>query len=584
MRPAEATPGDPVRGVAVVCDAGGRVREVRATTSMLTRPPGVGSLVGEMLSADGEDKLGGFLRALTEDGTAFDWTLNVDTLAGATPFAFSGMRAGSELLVLASPMNAEEDRALDRFVAMNSELVNSVRNLRQEMTLSDRVLDDVIQRGDSLAELHRDLMDDNSELAATMKLLSAILETTPNIVYVFDLKKRQFAYANARLAHLLGSIAGDQMGLSDLVSSGETFELPDTGRGELSADEQAIFEREHAVEAADGTKRILFCREMVFSRDEEGTPVEVLGIAMDVTESRVIEEQARENAESYRRQFSENSAVMLLIDPVGGQIVEANAAASRFYGHTHEQLLGMRISDISQLSEDEVQKAMSSVKAESGSRFEFRHALADGSIRDVDVSASRILFEGRPLLHSIIHDITDRKHLEAELERFASTDSLTRTANRRTFIERGTHELRRADRSGRPLSLVMMDVDDLKRINDTWGHAAGDAALVILADTCRASIRDTDLLARLGGDEFVMLLPETDCSKAIEIVERVMLLLGEQSLMVGTEHLTVTACAGIACATGRGTSLDDLLASADRALYSAKVAEPGCIRVAAASE
>ena len=205
MRPAEVQPGDPARGVAVVCDADGRVREVRATASILTRPPGVGSLVGEMLSADGEDKLGGFLRALTEDGTAFDWTLNVDTLAGATPFAFSGVKTGSELLVLASPMNAEEDRALDQFVAMNSELVNSVRNLRQEMTLSDRVLDDVLQRGDSLAELHRSLMDDNSALTASTKLLSAILETTPNIVYLFDLDRHQFVYANARLAKLLGS-------------------------------------------------------------------------------------------------------------------------------------------------------------------------------------------------------------------------------------------------------------------------------------------------------------------------------------------------------------------------------------------
>ena len=82
----------------------------------------------------------------------------------------------------------------------------------------------------------------------------------------------------------------------------------------------------------------------------------------------------------------------------------------------------------------------------------------------------------------------------------------------------------------------------------------------------------------------MILLPETACSKATEIVERVMSLLGDHSLMVGTEHLTVTACAGIACAIEQGTSLDDLLASADRALYSAKVAEPGCIRVAAASE
>ena len=125
----------------------------------------------------------------------------------------------------------------------------------------------------------------------------------------------------------------------------------------------------------------------------------------------------RKSEQSYRSQFENNSAVMLLIDPAVGTILDANAAALAFYGYTHEQLLALRISDINTKSIVEVQMDMATVTPEQGKRFQARHRLADGSIRDVEVSSSRIQFGGREVLHSIIHDITERKIAEEELRK-----------------------------------------------------------------------------------------------------------------------------------------------------------------------
>ena len=121
--------------------------------------------------------------------------------------------------------------------------------------------------------------------------------------------------------------------------------------------------------------------------------------------------------ESYRNQFANNSTAMMLIDSVGGAIVDANAAALSFYGYTREQLLTMRITDINTLPASEVGQAMASILLKNGKRFEFQHRLSDGSLRDVEVSASKIQFRGRTVLHSIIQDIGKRKQAEEELRR-----------------------------------------------------------------------------------------------------------------------------------------------------------------------
>ncbi len=123
----------------------------------------------------------------------------------------------------------------------------------------------------------------------------------------------------------------------------------------------------------------------------------------------------RVNDESYRAQFTGSSAVMLLVEIGSGMIIEANDAAIAFYGYPRERLLAMRFADICVLSPAEIHQAMVSVAQEKGRQFQFQHRLADGSLRDVDLAASRIPFKGRQVLHTIIFDITERKKMVWQL-------------------------------------------------------------------------------------------------------------------------------------------------------------------------
>ena len=127
--------------------------------------------------------------------------------------------------------------------------------------------------------------------------------------------------------------------------------------------------------------------------------------AQRIAEKLTIELKERE--ESYRNQFTNNVMVMVLVDPADGRILDANAAALRFYGYPREQFLGMRITDINTSSATEVRRRMDSITSGQGAYFEFQHRLADGSLRDVAVSSSNIQFGGGTVIHSIIQDTTE---------------------------------------------------------------------------------------------------------------------------------------------------------------------------------
>ena len=151
------------------------------------------------------------------------------------------------------------------------------------------------------------------------------------------------------------------------------------------------------------------------AHDAAGLPVARIALT-DISEQKQAEATLRLSEQSYRDQFEANSSVMLLVDPVDGAIIEANDAAMHFYGYTREQMLAMNIGQINTLSASEIRKAMASVPHSEGAQFQFQHRLADGSLRDVEVSSSNIQFKGRDCLHSIVHDITARKRAESKLE------------------------------------------------------------------------------------------------------------------------------------------------------------------------
>ncbi len=136
--------------------------------------------------------------------------------------------------------------------------------------------------------------------------------------------------------------------------------------------------------------------------------------------------ELRGSEQSYHNQFAHNSTMMLLIDPKDGSIIDANGTAVSFYGYPRERLLTMRITDINTLPPAEVLQAMSTIRTEKGQRFEFQHRLADGSVREVDVSSCPIQFGGRTVLHYIVFDVTERKRAEAALQQAARASEFLR--------------------------------------------------------------------------------------------------------------------------------------------------------------
>jgi diguanylate cyclase (GGDEF)-like protein len=159
---------------------------------------------------------------------------------------------------------------------------------------------------------------------------------------------------------------------------------------------------------------------------------------------------------------------------------------------------------------------------------------------------------------------------EAQLRSLAAEDPLTGVLNRRRFLELADVEWARAKRHGRPQSLLLIDVDGFKSVNDRHGHLTGDETLRRMAETSRACLRRTDLFGRYGGDEFVVLLPETEEPGAVLMAERIRRALEAAQVKSGAGLIRVTVSIGIAARRSATEALDALIAQADTALYAAK--------------
>jgi diguanylate cyclase (GGDEF)-like protein len=198
----------------------------------------------------------------------------------------------------------------------------------------------------------------------------------------------------------------------------------------------------------------------------------------------------------------------------------------------------------------------------------------DGSIRWI-LDQAKIMkknLEGQPLRMCGTHtDITERKKLEVELEKHAKTDFLTGLSNRRHFMEVAEQEVRRAIRFKNPISVLMVDLDNFKRVNDMHGHISGDNVLKQFAAACRLTFREIDIIGRIGGEEFAILLPETSRNEAIEAAERLRLKVEKTKVPIDQGlAIELTVSIGVASLSSESDSLDLLLGQADTALYTAK--------------
>lgn len=172
----------------------------------------------------------------------------------------------------------------------------------------------------------------------------------------------------------------------------------------------------------------------------------------------------------------------------------------------------------------------------------------------------------------IAADITERKSLERELRRLATMDALTGAPNRRHFSTLAHQEMERANRYGLPLSVIMLDVDHFKKVNDTWGHAIGDEMLKAVTVAIQGELREVDVLGRMGGEEFALMLPQTGIDGAAQVAERLRHAVAAIRLPLAEGWLRATISLGVTTRLEGEAQFEHLLGRADRAMYEAKQA------------
>lgn len=189
----------------------------------------------------------------------------------------------------------------------------------------------------------------------------------------------------------------------------------------------------------------------------------------------------------------------------------------------------------------------------------------EGRIQSLDFRV-----DGEPVVLWVASNISERHELEIKLRELSDTDQLTGLFNRRKLERDLNLHYETFERHATPTSVLMFDLDNLKKINDSLGHHAGDEMIRAVADICRAEIRKTDIACRFGGDEFVIALPNTDMRRAVQFADRLHECFSEQLGQFSTEGGAATVSIGVASMVPGDRSYEDALKRADRALYTAK--------------
>ncbi len=285
---------------------------------------------------------------------------------------------------------------------------------------------------------------------------------------------------------------------------------------------------------------------------------------------RELSEALRHSEERFRMLFEKNKAVMLIIDPQNGNILAANGSAVSYYGYSETDLLQKKISDINTLSQDEISNELKRAQHEERSHFYFRHALASGELRDVEVHSGPITWDDRPVLYSIIHDVTDRKRAEAELKHIAHYDALTGLPNRLLKTDRLRQAMTRCRRNQTSVAVCYLDLDGFKPINDRYGHDIGDKILIQTAHRLLVTVREGDTVSRIGGDEFVLILTDLEGQEQCRLILDRVLHAIAQPIVIDDQVLEVCASIGVTLYPEDDADADILLRHADRAMYLAK--------------
>ncbi len=319
----------------------------------------------------------------------------------------------------------------------------------------------------------------------------------------------------------------------------------------------------------------LFYEEKVITplKDEQGRVMHLVSTGRDITE-RVKAEEARDQLVAI---LEATTDLVAILDDPDGCLHYLNNAGYRMLGLDPKLDLGKFC--LTELFPERIKQQLQSeawpVAYRTGS---WSGETALRRIDEIEVPVSQVLLAHRDkagnveYLSTIARDISERKRFEAELRHQATHDTLTGLPNRVLLMDRLSAEVERARHANNSVAVLFLDMDNFKRINDSMGHAVGDALLQQIADRLQAALRPNDTIARHGGDEFAIIAGDLARSENVLAVLRKVYSAFERPMSLGAQEAYITFCTGIAIYPHDGASVEDLLRNAGTAMYRASMA------------
>jgi diguanylate cyclase (GGDEF)-like protein/PAS domain S-box-containing protein len=287
--------------------------------------------------------------------------------------------------------------------------------------------------------------------------------------------------------------------------------------------------------------------------------------------------------EHYRLLFAAHPHPMWVQDPETLRILEVNDAAVEHYGYARDEFQSMTLRDLRPTEEIGAILKEAATAGSTKLTGPWRHRRKDGSYIQVDTASQCIDFQGRKCHFVMVQDVTERQQLYDQLLHHAHHDPLTGLPNRLLLEDRMQQSLAHASRYGQQAAVLCMDLDRFKQINDTFGHAAGDACLQQLVARVSGRLRAVDTFARTGGDEFVLVLGELASQNSAWMVARNILEAISKPIQVEDRVFDVSASIGISIYPDDGLDPAQLRRSADAAMYRAKQAGGGQYQLASSA-
>jgi diguanylate cyclase (GGDEF)-like protein/PAS domain S-box-containing protein len=394
--------------------------------------------------------------------------------------------------------------------------------------------------------------------------LSFMLESVPVNLWSTD-AHLNITFSQGAGLHLIGASANEQVGMTLY----EVLKTRDPGFTPLAAHLRAL--QGELVRYETNWRGRSFETRVEPMRGADGRISGTVGIAIDVTDRKSLYD-ALQTQNVYFATLFENAPEAIAILDEHDHIIRINGQFTTTFGYTEDEAVGRNINDLIVPPEmvDEGEALTTRVASGEKVRVEALRRHKDGQTFWVAIAATPFGVANQPgRVYAMYHDISALKRAQDELKALLLVDELTGLPNRRAFITLSEQALKLATRMGRDVLMIFIDVDHLKYINDTFGHLAGDRALIDTARVLRESCREADIIARLGGDEFVALMT-IDSEQTAEIVcDRIKSRVATHNAEVEREY-ALSLSVGATKSKAEGTMLADLLALADTALYEQK--------------